>query len=164
MIALRLAQFFCGGTLSFAEISHQIIFEPHKLPAQNEITECLERGEPVRFSSFGSFIVRKRRQHIGRNPKTGKQVSASKPKPRLIWSRTILLISSAPGARHAIRSCARSPRHALTIGCCIARFAQSRSPCGWRRYPEVLPHKPTRREILSGSASSGTCVRVISPV
>ena len=23
-----------------------------------EITECLERGEPVRLSSFGSFVVR----------------------------------------------------------------------------------------------------------
>jgi integration host factor subunit alpha len=39
-----------------------------------EITECLERGEPVRLSSFGSFIVRERRQRLGRNPKTGRQV------------------------------------------------------------------------------------------
>jgi integration host factor subunit alpha len=39
-----------------------------------EIKECLERGEPVRLSSFGSFIVCKRRQRLGRNPKTGKQV------------------------------------------------------------------------------------------
>jgi len=33
-----------------------------------EITECLERGEAVKLSSFGSFIVRKARQRIGRNP------------------------------------------------------------------------------------------------
>jgi integration host factor subunit alpha len=39
-----------------------------------EITECLERGEPVRLSSFGSFVVRERRQRLGRNPKTGRQV------------------------------------------------------------------------------------------
>ena len=39
-----------------------------------EITECLERGEPVQLSSFGSFVVRERRQRLGRNPKTGRQV------------------------------------------------------------------------------------------
>jgi integration host factor subunit alpha len=39
-----------------------------------EIKERLERGEPVRLSSFGSFVVRERRQRLGRNPKTGKQV------------------------------------------------------------------------------------------
>jgi integration host factor subunit alpha len=42
-----------------------------------EITGCLERGEPVRLSSFGSFIVRKRRPRMGRNPKTGKEVKIS---------------------------------------------------------------------------------------
>src|SRR6266566_6038789 len=42
-----------------------------------EITECLERGEPVRLSSFGSFVVREARQRMGRNPKTGKQVKIS---------------------------------------------------------------------------------------
>jgi integration host factor subunit alpha len=39
-----------------------------------EIADCLERGEPVRLSSFGSFVVREARQRMGRNPKTGKQV------------------------------------------------------------------------------------------
>jgi integration host factor subunit alpha len=42
-----------------------------------EIAECLERGEPVRLSSFGSFVVREARQRMGRNPKTGKQVEIS---------------------------------------------------------------------------------------
>ena len=35
-----------------------------------EITDCLERGETVKLSSFGSFVVRKKGQRIGRNPKT----------------------------------------------------------------------------------------------
>jgi integration host factor subunit alpha len=39
-----------------------------------EITDCLERGETVKLSSFGSFVVRKKRQRMGRNPKTGKAV------------------------------------------------------------------------------------------
>jgi integration host factor subunit alpha len=39
-----------------------------------EITDCLERGETVKLSSFGSFVVRKKGQRMGRNPKTGKEV------------------------------------------------------------------------------------------
>jgi integration host factor subunit alpha len=40
-----------------------------------EIKNCLLRGEPVKLSSFGSFVVRKSRPRTGRNPKTGKKVS-----------------------------------------------------------------------------------------
>ena len=39
-----------------------------------EITDCLERGETVKLSSFGSFVVRKKGQRMGRNPNTGKEV------------------------------------------------------------------------------------------
>jgi integration host factor subunit alpha len=39
-----------------------------------EIADCLERGETVKLSSFGSFVVRKKGQRIGRNPKTSKEV------------------------------------------------------------------------------------------
>ncbi|MDQ0471549.1 integration host factor subunit alpha [Labrys wisconsinensis] len=39
-----------------------------------EITDCLEKGETVKLSSFGSFIVRSKGQRIGRNPKTGEEV------------------------------------------------------------------------------------------
>jgi integration host factor subunit alpha len=39
-----------------------------------EITDCLERGETVKLSSFGSFIVRDKGQRVGRNPKTGQEV------------------------------------------------------------------------------------------
>jgi integration host factor subunit alpha len=42
-----------------------------------EIADCLERGETVKLSSFGSFVVRKKGQRIGRNPKTGKEVPIS---------------------------------------------------------------------------------------
>jgi integration host factor subunit alpha len=33
----------------------------------NEFSQCLERGEKVKLSSFGSFAVRKKGQRIGRN-------------------------------------------------------------------------------------------------
>jgi integration host factor subunit alpha len=39
-----------------------------------EITDCLERGEPVKLSAFGSFVVRSKGPRIGRNPKTGVEV------------------------------------------------------------------------------------------
>jgi integration host factor subunit alpha len=36
-----------------------------------EITDCLDRGETVKLSSFGSFVVRQKGPRAGRNPKTG---------------------------------------------------------------------------------------------
>jgi len=42
-----------------------------------EITDTLAKGETVKLSSFGSFVVRKKKQRIGRNPKTGTDVPIS---------------------------------------------------------------------------------------
>ena len=39
-----------------------------------EIVTALERGEPVRISSFGAFEVRVKNERVGRNPKTGEEV------------------------------------------------------------------------------------------
>jgi integration host factor subunit alpha len=39
-----------------------------------EITDCLVGGEPVKLSSFGSFVVRSKGARTGRNPKTGVEV------------------------------------------------------------------------------------------
>jgi integration host factor subunit alpha len=43
----------------------------------NEIADCLEKGEAVKLSGFGSFKVRKKGQRMGRNPKTGTEVPIS---------------------------------------------------------------------------------------
>jgi integration host factor subunit alpha len=40
----------------------------------NEISAAVERGENVKLSSFGSFLVRSKGERIGRNPKTGVEV------------------------------------------------------------------------------------------
>lgn len=40
----------------------------------DEICGALEKGETVKLSSFGSFIVRQKGLRIGRNPKTGVEV------------------------------------------------------------------------------------------
>jgi integration host factor subunit alpha len=55
-----------------------------------EIADCLERGETVKLSSFGSFVVRKKGQRIGRNPKTGKEVPIS-PRRVMVFKPSDLL-------------------------------------------------------------------------
>lgn len=40
----------------------------------DEICDAAERGETVKLSGFGSFIVRSKGERIGRNPKTGVEV------------------------------------------------------------------------------------------
>ncbi len=42
-----------------------------------EITDTLAKGETVKLSSFGSFMVRKKGQRIGRNPRTGTEAPIS---------------------------------------------------------------------------------------
>jgi len=49
----------------------------------SEITACLERGETVKLSSFGLFVVRQKGPRIGRNPRTGGEVPIS---PRRVIS------------------------------------------------------------------------------
>lgn len=39
-----------------------------------EISASLARGDSVKLSSFGSFLVRDKGQRVGRNPKTGVEV------------------------------------------------------------------------------------------
>ena len=55
-----------------------------------EITDCLERGETVKLSSFGSFVVRKKGQRVGRNPKTGKEVPIS-PRRVMVFEPSAIL-------------------------------------------------------------------------
>jgi integration host factor subunit alpha len=43
----------------------------------DEISASVVRGEAVKLSSFGSFIVRSKSQRVGRNPKTGEEVPIS---------------------------------------------------------------------------------------
>lgn len=39
-----------------------------------EISDTLVKGENVKISSFGSFVVRHKGGRVGRNPKTGEEV------------------------------------------------------------------------------------------
>jgi integration host factor subunit alpha len=55
-----------------------------------EITDCLERGETVKLSSFGLFVVRKKGQRMGRNPKTGEEAPIS-PRRVVVFKPSAIL-------------------------------------------------------------------------
>ena len=40
----------------------------------NEISKSLINGQDVKISSFGTFIIRNKKERVGRNPKTGEEV------------------------------------------------------------------------------------------
>jgi len=72
-----------GKTLTRADLA-EAVFQKVGLP-RNESAELvemilkqiitgLERGEPVKLSSFGSFGIREKGERVGRNPKTGEEV------------------------------------------------------------------------------------------
>ena len=41
------------------------------------IKETLEYGEKLKVSGFGNFVVRSKRERIGRNPQTGEAIKIS---------------------------------------------------------------------------------------
>ena len=43
----------------------------------SEILKSLIGGKDVKISSFGTFVVRSKKERIGRNPKTGEEVPIS---------------------------------------------------------------------------------------
>jgi integration host factor subunit alpha len=61
-----------------------------------EISDCLET---VKLSSFGSFIVRKKGQRVGRNPKTGTEVPIS-PRRVMVFKPSAILKQRING--HAV--------------------------------------------------------------
>lgn len=49
----------------------------------DELSNALSQGESVKLSSFGTFNLRRKKQRIGRNPKTGVEVPIT---PRTVLS------------------------------------------------------------------------------
>jgi integration host factor subunit alpha len=79
-----------------------------------EITDCLERGETVKLSSFGTFVVRKKGQRIGRNPKTGTEVPIS-PRRVMVFKPSAILkqhIKTGPAGINADVHYAELPQKA----------------------------------------------------
>ena len=63
-----------------------------------EITDTLEKGDTVKLASFGSFIVRKKNQRLGRNPKTGVEVPIS-PRRVIVFKPSAILKQQLNGKR-----------------------------------------------------------------
>lgn len=61
-----------------------------------EITDALERGEAVKLSSFGSFVVRSKGERVGRNPKTGEEVPIT-PRRVMVFKPSNVLKSRING-------------------------------------------------------------------
>ncbi len=61
----------------------------------SHITEALVRGENVKISGFGSFVLRDKGQRIGRNPKTGVEVP--------ITPRRVLTFRASQGMRVKVK-------------------------------------------------------------
>lgn len=69
-----------------------------------EITDCLEKGETVKLSSFGSFMVREKGGRLGRNPKTGIEVPIS-PRRVVVFKPSAIMkqqINSQPPGSGAV--------------------------------------------------------------
>ena len=65
-----------------------------------EICDTLAKGETVKLSSFGSFIVREKAERIGRNPKTGIEVPIT-PRRVLVFKPSNVMRSRINGLESA---------------------------------------------------------------
>jgi len=65
-----------------------------------EICEAAVRGETIKLSSFGSFVVRSKGQRIGRNPKTGVEVPIL-PRRVMVFKPSNVLKAQINGQEHA---------------------------------------------------------------
>jgi integration host factor subunit alpha len=80
------------------------------------ITDCLEKGETVKLSSFGSFTVRKKSQRVGRNPKTGIEVPIS-PRRVMVFKASAILKRRINGHSHENGALALAePRSSVAAG------------------------------------------------
>jgi len=43
----------------------------------NLMKQTLERGEKIKISGFGNFVIRNKKPRIGRNPQTGEEIEIS---------------------------------------------------------------------------------------
>ena len=68
-----------------------------------EIADELATGENVKLSGFGSFIVRKKGERLGRNPKTGTEVPIS-PRQVLVFKASPVLKQQVNNERSSTRA------------------------------------------------------------
>lgn len=71
------------------------------------MAECLEAGETVKISSFGSLSVRDKGPRMGRNPRTGEPAAVTARRVVVFRASAILkrrIADGVAGARHDARA------------------------------------------------------------
>lgn len=59
------------------------------------IKDTLEKGEKIKISGFGNFVVREKRSRIGRNPQTNEEITIS--------ARKVLTFKPSQVLRNALK-------------------------------------------------------------
>jgi integration host factor subunit alpha len=75
------------------------------------LKETLGRGEKIKISGFGNFVLRDKRQRQGRNPQTGD--------PIVITSRRVLSFKASQILKHAL-----NPRAGASSGATASAAAE----------------------------------------
>ena len=60
------------------------------------LKETLERGDKIKISGFGNFVVREKRARIGRNPQTNEEIT--------IAARRVLTFKPSQVLRNALKN------------------------------------------------------------
>ena len=76
----------------------------------NEISDSVARGETVKLSSFGTFVVRQKGKRIGRNPKTGTEVPIS-PRRVVAFKASAIMKQQINGDRSISKQSSREQSH-----------------------------------------------------
>ena len=74
----------------------------------DEICDAAARGETVKLSGFGSFVVRSKGERVGRNPKTGVEVPIL-PRRVMVFKPSNVLKAKINGRDTAPKRSRRSP-------------------------------------------------------
>jgi len=61
------------------------------------IKDVLEKGDKIKISGFGNFVVRSKRSRIGRNPQTGEEIEITAR--RVLTFRPSQLLKSSVNVR-----------------------------------------------------------------
>ena len=102
-----------------------------------EICRAAERGETVKLSSFGSFVVRSKSQRIGRNPKTGVEVP--------ILPRRVMVFKPSNVLKARINGGSRGDGELSGEG---ARAADDKAPEAFRTISEVAEELGLPQHVL----------------
>ena len=70
MTKTELVEIICEKTAFARQESAEFVEQVFEI-----IKEALEKGEKIKISGFGNFVVREKRPRRGRNPKTGEEMT-----------------------------------------------------------------------------------------